>query len=261
MTRSFAFLTAVLIAAGCSARIQQSSGADYLARYDAAEIHSQNQHVGRTDDKIREAAAVEPILRFPARFGLARIVNGQLTSVPAEEATLWRELAEKHGHLGEFVPVDPLVATFTARAMGTPQTNRWNPDIGQIVETIRLGAARQHVDAVLIYELGATSQKENTFIGFADLTIIGGAILPTRSIEAAGLARALLMDVRNGYPYGSTHTMTDLSTLSPSWGSDARETDLKREAMQVVAKALVPEVDRMLVDLTRAMQARRMTTK
>jgi len=71
------------------------------------------------DQRVREVANVEPILRFPARIGLARIgiENSRPTLIPppAEEAKAWVDLAEDLGpEYGEFVPISPLIAAMLA---------------------------------------------------------------------------------------------------------------------------------------------------
>lgn len=250
--RSFVLSLATVLALGaCGERyVQTSSGADYLARYDAAAAGVV------PDANIRRAAAVEPILTFPARFGLARIENGHLTGIPVAEVALWAGLIEKHRSLGEFVPISPIIAEFTADAVLQPRPDRYRRDTGELVTTIRLGAARQHVDVVLIYEVGATSGRDFTILAFADLTIIGGAFLPTRSLEAHGVASALLLDVRNGYPYGTASAEADLSALSVTYGSGRRTEELRREAALKVVGNLVPEVDAMIGELVVEMAKR-----
>lgn len=263
-----AFLAAAaLTLAACSVRTQTTSGADYLARYDADRAAART--IGKfgtgksirpraIDPSIRKAASVEPLLRFPARIGLARIEGGRLTAVPAAEADLWRDLAGRNPSLGVIAVVDPLVAHLTAAAVRPrgPASCRGTACIGRIVDTIRLGAARQHLDAVLIYEVGARSQKDNTFLAIADLTVLGGALLPTRSIEATGVARALLLDVRNGYPYGSATSSVRLNTLSTSFGSDARQRALRRKALLRVTHSLLPEIETMFRELVAKMRRR-----
>ena len=241
----------------CSVRTQTTSGADYLARYEATTKKSQaklNGKARRIDPDIRKAAGVEPVLRFPARIGLARIAKGRLTAIPATETAIWQKMAERHAALGSFDVVDPLVAHATAESLGH---STYNPDVGAMIRLIRVGAARQHLDAVLIYEVGARGGAESNGLAFMDLTIIGGAILPTRSIEVEGVAKALLMDVRNGYPYGSASTSIDLSSLSPSWGSDARAADLRRQALGRVTASLAPKIEEMFRELTAKMASRK----
>lgn len=246
------FVPAALILAllaGCEGTTQMTSGGDYVARYEASAPSVP------LDETVRAAAAVEPVLALPGRFGLARVMNGRLSAIPEEEALLWREAAKRHGRLGEFVAVNPLIAEFTASSI--PVTcEREYCRARTVVEKIRLGAARQHVDAVLIYEVGARSGKDKTRLAVADLTLIGGAFLPTRRLDVEGRAAALLLDVRNGYPYGTATASADLSELSPSWGSRNRLRGMENEAMARTVEELVPEVETMFDRLVREMAAR-----
>ncbi|WP_118136557.1 hypothetical protein [Oceanicella sp. SM1341] len=255
-----AALAAALFLTACADhQVQTSSGADWLSRYEAPPaLPAQQAGEGAApglDERVRMAAAVEPLLRFPARIGLARVVNRRLTTLPADEAAIWAELAEAHAELGSFVAVQPLIAASAVADTGGPDLSRGWSDPSDVIATIRIGAARQHIDAVLVYEAGVRADKTATGLGFADLTIIGGAILPTRSIEVEGRAAALLLDVRNGYPYGTATASADLSRLSPSWGSDRRMERMQGEALLEVTRRLVPEVEAMFTGLLAARQA------
>lgn len=244
--------------AGCENNIQTTSGAEYLSSYPVTTTAPDGTPVNVvTDDKVRAAAAVEPILRFPARIGIARIDGKQIAGIPSDEMELWAELAEQHEALGEFVPISPIIAEFTAEAVGQWRTeNVHNRGVGELVTTIRLGAARQHVDAVLIYGVTSSSRKSNTPLAFADLSVIGGAILPTRALKAQGIAHALLLDVRNGYPYGTASAHHDLSGYSISFGSDERNFNMQRRASLEVVGKLTDEVEEMFAKLKVAMAKR-----
>ena len=264
-------LTTLAIAAftlvGCSHTVQTTSGAQYLSDYDAVAPQiargigptitpaTESQIAVSENELIRRAAAVEPILRFPARFGLARIEAGRLTPIPETEAALWNEFATRYHAYGSFTPVDPIIAEFTSASL--PPSNGAMKKRRDVPTKIRLGSARQHLDAVLIYEVAVASRTRNTGLAFVDLTILGGAILPTRDLQAAGIAKALLLDVRNGYPYGTASTEVDLSALSTSWGSDAREDRLQQKASAQVVSDLIPEVDAMFRDLVGRLAAKR----
>ncbi|MEO0993582.1 MAG: hypothetical protein AAFX62_07205 [Pseudomonadota bacterium] len=155
MFRNLSVCAAVLVLTGCEG-IQTTSGVEYLEGYMIAPA-AYSDGSPRIDPDIAEAASFEPTLRFPARIGLARVVRGTLTGIPGEEQGLWAEFAEKHAGLGSFVAVSPLIAA-----------------LGSATPTIRLASARQHLDAVLIYELGAYGSKENTILALFDVTLIGG---------------------------------------------------------------------------------------
>ncbi|MFW6300468.1 MAG: hypothetical protein ACOC20_06065, partial [Oceanicaulis sp.] len=143
-----------LVLSACSYSTQTSSGADYLAGYRGpaaaagAAAREQAKAEASLDEEIRAIAAIEPALRFPARIGVARVENRQLTSVPPSELAYWGELAERLGpETGAFAPVSPLITAMVAPAAGRHATP------GALIADIRRGAARQHLDYVLVYEL------------------------------------------------------------------------------------------------------------
>ena len=112
--KKFAVLLAFSAAlAGCSNDVQTTSGAQYLARYQNVPAASSASAGGiNIDQEIRKVAAVEPILRFPARIGLAKITTsgyrggGMLAPISAEEAEAWKKTQDKLGSgFGEFVPL------------------------------------------------------------------------------------------------------------------------------------------------------------
>ncbi len=265
-------IAAALTLGACTHNTQTSSGAAYLARYDAALAATpsarvsagalpgdEGGHVEATltpDEMVRIAASVEPILTFPSRFGLARLEGGQLVGIPTTEMALWSTLIEKNKSLGDFVAISPLIAEFTSNSVQEPQPTDTPRHIVDTVTKIRLGAARQHVDAVLIYEVGVTADRNFTPFYLADLTIIGGTFLPTRSIEAKGVASALLLDVRNGYPYGTASAVSDMSTLSTTYAREKRTEDLRQAAALEGVENLVPEVDAMIGELVMQMATR-----
>lgn len=223
MRRLVASLAAVLALSGCYST-QTTSGADYLARGPIA------------DPAIRAAAAVEPDLRFPARIGIARVVNGALTVAPPEEAEIFGDFARRNGGMGEWVGLSPLMAGFVEAGDDVPLTDR-----------LRRIAARQHIDYLLVYELGARSGPTgDTPFALADVTIVGGLLLPTRTTRATGVGAAVFLDVRNGYPYGTAQASEDLSGLARSWSADRANARLRDRAMRRTARALLPEVEEML---------------
>jgi len=66
--RHYAYiLAASLTLAGCETTTQYTSGADYLSRYQNSPM-TQN---ASTDLAVKDIAAVEPDLQFPARIGLS----------------------------------------------------------------------------------------------------------------------------------------------------------------------------------------------
>jgi hypothetical protein len=227
-----ALLSALLMLGACSYTTQASSGNDWLAAHPPQTV---DLTPGNIDQAVRDAAAVEPTLRFPARIGIARLDHAQLTAIPADEAKTWTDAAGRlGGDFGEFVPVSPLVAAMLAQ----PIDRDVRIDLAKrAIDNIRLAAARQHLDAVLIYETDATDNTKASPLSLAEWTLIGAFVLPTENVKAEGIAQAILLDVRNGYPYGTVQASVDDTTTSARFETgEARVAMRDRVRIGAVAK-------------------------
>ncbi len=250
-SRTGSLLAALLAAflAACESTTQMTSGERYLAR--SLTTTGAARPVGDLDRLVLEAAAIEPRLRFPARIGLARIENGRLIDIPASEGSVWIDLREKLGPgFGEFVPLNRVVAELAYAGAGSPVAG--GAPLADTIARIRLGAARQHLDAVLIYEVAVRSETRSTGWTIIDWTLVG-AYAPTRRSRAEARASALLIDVRNGYPYGEAHSADDSDRATAAFGGDDSRS---RQRASVTARAvggLAPEVEVMLNALREAM--------
>ena len=221
--------TLTLALAACQPAIQTISAADYLARGPIA------------DPAIRAAAQAqgEPDLRFPARIGLAQVSNGRLTTTGSGDAEMFERVAGRHRALGEWVALSPFLHR---REEGVSLTDQ-----------LRRTAARQHLDYLLVYEVGARpGPTGDTPFALADVTLIGGAVLPTRVTRAQGIGNAIFLDVRSGYPYGTVSATEDLTGLARSFGTRQAEANLRARAERAVVRELLPEVEEMLARLAAA---------
>lgn len=225
-------IVALIGVTACHTSLQTTSGADYLARYDASHEIA-NGTPTDVDEDVRRIAAIEPNLVFPARIGLARIENGSLTALPADEARIWQDLIEEIGSdYGEFVPVSPLISSMVGEP-AAPGMDR----AAAVIANIRRGAARQHLDYVVTYEVGSSRQQKANALALADLTIIGMFVLPSRTVEVEATASALMLDVRTGYPYATLTTHADKSGVSRAvseWSTSLEYADTAEE--RAVAK-------------------------
>ena len=225
--RHIFILSATLTLVGCATVPQYTSGEDYLARY---QIPTVSASASETDQIIRQIAAVEPDLRFPARIGLARIERGALVGVPADEAQSWAASAETLGTgFGELIPVSPLVANMVS----SHKTG--------VVDHIRKGAARQHLDYVIAYEVTDAAASDGNALRLADLTVLGLFILPSRDLKVEATASAILLDVRNGYPYLTGSTFADKKGISTVVGRGDRKDKLRTAARQVAVAQIAEE--------------------
>lgn len=251
-------VSALLALSGCGSHVQTTSGATYLQKYAAPPTDN------RIDGEVRQAAAVEPTLTFPARIGVARIEHGQLTPIPPAEAEEWMKLAQRLGpSWGEFVPVSPLVAKLASSGVGEATAPArpygYQDALERVMRELRLGAGRQHVDVALIYEVRAKHDTASSALALADLTVIGAWLVPSRFVNARAVATALLVDVRNGYPYGFTDPVSDeKETFRPSMGSDQRGRELAVDAGTEATKKLIPEVEKLALKVRAELAERRL---
>lgn len=233
-------LSALLALGGCDhAAIQNTSGKAYLDGY-ANDQRASAAKGTEIDKAVRQAADVEPILRFPARFGLARISQSRLGPIPADEGEAWAvALAATGGKYGEFVPISPLVAAFAKSEFANRPTQS---PTERVVEEIRLGAARQHVDAVMVYEVSSRSGDKGGVLSVMDLTLIGAFIVPSRTLSGSAVAQGVLLDVRNGYPYLTVQASAAREGLHTSMGSGAAARELGSEASTEAVKKLIEKL-------------------
>ena len=241
-------------------QLQNTSGKDYLAR--AAERLGDQKANAASEEKLRhvlrQVAAVEPALSFPARIGLARIGHhyrgGNLSVIPEDEFAIWRALAGTlDDDIGTFVTVSPLVAKLTARAAQDvvrpiDEADRLADRLSAI-DRVRLAAARQHIDYVLVYQVNSSHETDENFFAITDVTIFGGAIFPSREVSADATAQALLLDVMNGYPYALIEGRAQEATWSTWWNVHSNAQAAANTAEHRAVAALAENVGQMVADL------------
>jgi len=150
---------------------------------------------------------------------------------------------------GSLAPINPLVmdqAQSEARRAGFVETMT-------ALEQVRLAAARQHLDAVIVYEASSRGERDVNALALGDLTIIGAYVLPSRKIESEGYAAGIIMDPITGYPYGQIEAASEDRAFSSLAGSAGTEKDLERATAIGAAVALVAETENAIRDLRLAL--------
>jgi len=259
MNKPTQILTGAVLAfalSACATTTQMTSGADYLSHYQPAMSTAVSGGTSsETDAQVRDIAAVEPDLKFPARIGLARIEGGRLTNAPAKEMQAWAGLADSLGApYGEFVPVSPFIAAMV-RPQSDTKDNRYNGgryndgNIAPVIADIRRASARQHLDYALVYEVSQNESNKSNGLSFTNLTVLGMFIIPSRNVKIKSAANAILIDVRNGYPYGTATAFASdkqARTLASS-GSSRQKARANNHLLAV--ENLTGEVETMMKDL------------
>ena len=236
-----------LASIGCQSHsVQMTSGKKYLSNYtnyDATETNASD-----LNEEVKAIASIEPSIQFPSRIGLVKLFNGRITNLSVEEIEAWEELRRTMGAtFGDFIPVSPMIAEMVYTPRETNSKSKGNPS--DIFRKVRLGAARQHLEHVLIYEVFSETKTTKLASSVANWTIIGGYFVPSREIETAGFANALLLDVRNGYPYGTASATLNATEFSASqtYRDNSRNLSDKNQVSTVIK--LIPEVQQMMEKL------------
>jgi hypothetical protein len=167
-------LIALLLTAACSPAFQTTSPDDYLAARPALPF---------SDPTIRAAAEVSGDLVFPARIGVARLVNGTLAPLPLAEAAHLAGLTAEAGQIGAFAPLSMVVSGLVSVSA----------EAGAL-EFARTIAARQHLDYLLVLA--------------HDLN--------------ANMTEAAFVDVRTGYAYAVAQAGLPGAPLGRQASQDAR---------------------------------------
>ncbi|MGD0191168.1 MAG: hypothetical protein ABSD74_10545 [Rhizomicrobium sp.] len=255
-----AILSSLLLLAACETTTQTTSGRDWLAA--SPKPKTVDLSPGNIDAAVRDAANVEPTLRFPARIGIARVDRGMLSPIPATDAKAWADAAARLGDAyGEFVPISPVVAAmfgsdiamYNSRDDSTPYY--YVDRTKEVVDNIRLASARQHLDAVLVYETSSSAKAQSGAFSFAKWTLIGAAVLPTEKVEAQATAEATLIDVRNGYPYGTVQADKDGDTSAARFETGDAGDALRDRVRTAAVSDLASQTERMMRKLRHELAA------
>jgi len=248
MFRIMMLMLALSIITGCAVRhTQDTSGQSYLSSFQA-DPYKPKKLKGIDEDltinqEVIRAASIEPILKFPARIGLAKFENGKLVDISPRDWSDWNVLTEKHQKLGDFVALNVLGTGGVNNGYVRFRGGRYN------IEALRVAAAKQHLDALLIYEVDASSRDYRNALSVVDLTLVGGAVLPTRTINVESHARALLIDVRNGYPYGVASSEETFKKYGTSFNAREQSVLAKDEALFQSYEKLFPQIEEVFEEL------------
>ena len=240
-------ITLSLASIGCQSHsVQMTSGKKYLSNYANYDVTEAN--ASDLNEEVMAIASIEPSIQFPSRIGLVKLYNGRITNLSIQEVEAWEELRSTMGpEFGDFIPVSPMIAEMVYTPRKTDSKSKGNPS--EIFRKIRLGAARQHLDHVLIYEVFSETKTTKLASSVANWTIIGGYFVPSREIETTGFANALLLDVRNGYPYGSASASLNAKEFSASQTYRDKSRNLADKNQISTVIKLIPEVQQMMKKL------------
>jgi len=174
------FVLAPLFLAGCF-NIRYTESPERPATLAPAEL----------EKDIRAYFKMKPELVTPARVAVVesgtdefrRLVAAPAPSGPGQVAS------------------DPLLEGGTV-ALAMPFTGSSLLSHAQSEVGARMVAARAQADVLLVVDYAYRDGVENSILRVFDLTIVGMGLIPSQRVHTEVLARAVLVDVRNGLIYG-----------------------------------------------------------
>jgi hypothetical protein len=202
------------------------------------------------EEALANAAKTQPTIKFPARIGLVRLGFKEyyhsgypdITTIPPAEMDQWLALRDKSGgRYGEFDVIDPAITNISASATPLEQQK----ESFDSLQKIRLAAAQKHLDAILLYELNHQTDNIDHSPWLLDLITLG--LLPTDETITQVTAVAILIDVKTGYAYASTNTITAQKNAYYSNINPSKE--LYESASIDAVKKLSPEIEKMFQSL------------
>ena len=217
------------------------SAADYTAVY----AEKGYDLATALDEAVRRKAPAEPLLTFPARFGIARTDGYRLTEIPEEELAIWQKVfGELDPSLyGTVEPVNLMLSRIAVEETGNTAF------VNSAIAGTRLGAASQRLDAVLVYEVSSTADIARNYLALGDLTLVGNYVLQSREVETRGQINAALVNVRNGYPYFTVRQVIDAKQRTVSAGVWNRREEMEAEAVHDAVSALSADIMQKIAEL------------
>ncbi len=187
----------LLCLAGCAAGLDRN-----LVRYQLE--NSSLQITDETTETIEEVKALRPQLMFPCKLAVYLHPPGysewQWTSGDKRIFDAWGKELKRQGVVREafFLP---------------------NMLLGEKkdLHALRLAAAKCGADALLVVQGAVATDDYMNPAAAANLTVVGGFVVPGSHCDALFVAQALLIDVNNGFIYATAEGEGKGSVIRPSF--------------------------------------------
>jgi hypothetical protein len=221
-TRPLILCAALALLQGCAATYTTPGGPAKLSIFGLSESA---QHAA-TDPAIRPVLAKQPLASFPASLAIAR--------VQASGYSNYRTRSHGHGAYSLVTAKDieteadfdrirklPLVRSVsTISKLILPE--QLNSDV-----ELRRAAAALGADMLVVYTFDTQYKNDDWAPPLAVITL---GIFPTEKTKVTTDATAVLLDVRNGFVYGSVEATSNKSRINNYWTDDEAADSARREA-------------------------------
>jgi hypothetical protein len=193
-----------------------------------------------TDPGVREVLVKQPLAMFPATMAVARVqesgyrnrcvgswgsgtysvVTGRDVETPADFERL-----QKLYLVRNVAPLNRLVVS-----------EQLNND-----EELRRSAASLGADLLLIYTFDTTFTSDDWAPPLAVITL---GLFPTYSIKVQTTASLALLDVRNGFVYGTGEASSKKSGISNAWTDDSALESVRKKAERDALDGLLANLEK-----------------
>lgn len=203
-----------------------------------AENHFQRDRIGSlSEDKVREILAAPVFLESGARVGIVPVIDRYEPDggVPLTEVT--GALATELADAGFFEVVTEISTDW-------PSTRS--------IAGLRELAARYRAEYLLLYRHRFVDRRYINAWGWSWLTLVGGLITPSETLEAAGVLEATLFDVKTGTLLFSAFERVNAEQRATIWHTDRTVRKMQEKLLGGAAERLSGAVQEQLRALVAA---------
>ncbi|MFN3201297.1 MAG: hypothetical protein ACE366_23050 [Bradymonadia bacterium] len=181
-----------------------------------------------TEDDLRVVLDAPVFLEKKARIGVVPVTNGYAPHRDLPLAKITADIAKTLDRTELFEIVSEI-------------STDW-PTHGNIAGLREL-AARYRSEYLLLYRQRFVDRTYTNGWGWTWVTIVGGLLAPTRTLEAAGVMEATLFDVKSGTLLFTVYARVNGEADETVWGNDRKRRDLKMRLLDEATSALVKQVE------------------
>lgn len=192
-------LALILSSTGCFAGSRFLNRGDGIARMQAPSAPE-------VDAEIAKVESLKPQASFPCRIAVHLApANGSWRWTPADKALL-DDVGRRLKASGVATDV------FTMSQMTIPSSDK-GLDFG----ALRVAAAKHGADLLLIIQGSGQSNTTKNVMWPANLTVLGGFVVPGSTCDATFTVAASVIDVRNGFLYAGVDAEEEATIHRPSF--------------------------------------------
>ncbi len=215
-----------------------------------------------TDRTVEEIAGLQAELPRPFRLAIApprEVVSSQFnfytgqggtgsgsadvwTSKEREVIQAWNERFRERGWL-----VDLVILPYSLVVPGVADADL--REGSTYLERVRVAAARERADAVLVIQSNSAAYSEFTPWAVLDLTLVGAMIFDAHRVHAATVMEGLLFDTRNEYLYLSASGEASMKDRTPAFMISQTERRLLERSRLAALRSLAERLNERVIAL------------